>query len=491
MKDIVVIGAGYGGLVASALLAKEGHNVTVIEKNEQPGGKASLLKKDGFQFDMGPSWYMWPQAFEKFFEEFGEDATDFLELKQLDPSYRVFFDDGEIIDVSSDIEKNYAIFDKLEENGAEKLRQYLEVCKKQYDIAMDGFVYRTYNSIFDFFTPSMVANGLRLKAFSNYHKGVKKYFKNHKAQKLLEWITVFLGGDPRNVPGMYCMMSYLDHHHGIYYPKGGMNGLAQKIYEIALENGVKFKFNEAVTKINVEGKLANNVVTENREYLADLVVNNADYHHGDTQLLEEKIQTYKSNYWNKKTMAISMHLAYIGVNRKIDSLTHHNYFFNEDWNNHFDQIFKTPQWPDNPNFYVCCPSRIDNNVAPEGMENLFFLVPVASDLEDSDSIRESYFDKILDKFENWTGEKIKNDIVVKSLFTHRDFKSRYNAYKGTGLGMAHTLWQTAVFRPKHKSSKVKNLYYTGQYNHPGVGVPTTVISSQVLVNEMKKEGVLV
>ena len=220
MKDIVVIGAGYGGLVASALLAKEGHNVTVIEKNEQPGGKASLLKKDGFQFDMGPSWYMWPQAFEKFFEEFGEDATDFLELKQLDPSYRVFFDDGEIIDISSDIEKNYAIFDKLEENGAEKLRQYLEVCKKQYDIAMDGFVYRTYNSIFDFFTPSMVANGLRLKAFSNYHKGVKKYFKNHKAQKLLEWITVFLGGDPRNVPGMYCMMSYLDHHHGIYYPKG-------------------------------------------------------------------------------------------------------------------------------------------------------------------------------------------------------------------------------------------------------------------------------
>ena len=189
-------------------------------------------------------------------------------------------------------------------------------------------------------------------------------------------------------------------------------------------------------------------------------------------------------------MAVSMHLAYIGVNRKIDSLTHHNYFFNEDWNNHFDQIFKTPQWPDEPNFYVCCPSRIDDNVAPEGMENLFFLVPVASDLEDSDSIREAYFDKILNKFENWTGEKIKDDIVVKSLFTHRDFKSRYNAYKGTGLGMAHTLWQTAVFRPKHKSSKVKNLYYTGQYNHPGVGVPTTVISSQILVNEMKKEGVL-
>ena len=235
-------------------------------------------------------------------------------------------------------------------------------------------------------------------------------------------ITVFLGGDPRNVPGMYCMMSYLDHHHGIYYPKGGMNGLAQKIYEIALENGVQFKFNEAVTKINVEGKLANNVITQNSEYLADLVVNNADYHHGETQLLKEENQTYKSSYWNKKTMAISMHLAYIGVNRKIDSLTHHNYFFNEDWNNHFDQIFKTPQWPDNPNFYVCCPSQIDDSVAPKGMENLFFLVPVASDLEDSDSIREAYFDKILHKFENWTGEKIKDDIVVKSLFTHRDFK---------------------------------------------------------------------
>ena len=490
MKEIVVIGAGYGGLVASALLAKEGHNVTVIEKNEQPGGKASLLVKDGFQFDMGPSWYMWPQAFEKFFEEFNEDTSELLELRKLDPSYRVFFDDGEIIDISSNVENNYEIFEKLEPNGGEKLRKYLEVCKKQYDISMKRLVYRSYNSIFSIFTPSMMIDGLKLKPFSNYHKRVKSYFKNPKAQKLLEWITVFLGGDPRNVPGMYCMMSYLDHHHGIYYPKGGMNGVAKKIHEIAEKHGVQFKFNEAVTKINVEDKKATRIITENAEYGADLVVNNADYHHGETQLLTEENQTYKSSYWEKKTMAISMHLAYIGVKRKIDCLTHHNYFFHENWNDHFDQVFKDPKWPDNPNFYVCCPSRIDEGVAPKGMENLFFLVPVASDLEDSDAIREAYFDKVLEKFENWTGEKIKDDIVVKSLFTHRDFKNRYNAYKGTGLGMAHTLWQTAVFRPKHKSSKVKNLYYTGQYNHPGVGVPTTVISSQILINEMKKEGVL-
>jgi len=490
MKEIVVIGAGYGGLVASALLAKEGHNVTVIEKNEQPGGKASLLVKDGFQFDMGPSWYMWPQAFEKFFEEFNEDASELLELRKLDPSYRVFFDDGEIIDISSNVENNYEIFEKLEPNGGEKLRKYLEVCKKQYDISMKRLVYRSYNSIFSLFTPSMMIDGLRLNPFSNYHKRVKSYFKNPKAQKLLEWITVFLGGDPRNVPGMYCMMSYLDHHHGIYYPKGGMNGVAKKIHAISEKLGVQFKFNEAVTKINVEDRKVTKIITENTEYDADLVVNNADYHHGETQLLSEENQTYKSNYWEKKTMAVSMHLAYVGVKRKIDCLTHHNYFFHENWNEHFDQVFKTPKWPDNPNFYVCCPSKIDEGVAPKGMENLFFLVPVASDLEDSDTIRETYFDKVLEKFENWTGEKIKDDIVVKSLFTHRDFKSRYNAYKGTGLGMAHTLWQTAVFRPKHKSSKVKNLYYTGQYNHPGVGVPTTVISSQILVNEMKKEGVL-
>jgi len=490
MKNIVIIGAGYGGLTAAALLAKEGHKVTVIEKNEQPGGKASLLIKDGFQFDMGPSWYMWPQVFERFFSEFDEDASELLELKQLDPSYRVFFDDGDVVDISSNIEKNYDTFDKLEVNGAEKLKKYLDVCKKQYDISMKRLVYRTYNSIFSVFTPSMMIDGLRLKPFTNYHERVKTYFKNPKAQQLLEWVTVFLGGDPRNVPGMYCMMSYLDHHHGIYYPKGGMNGLANKIYNICKKYDVEFKFNEAVTKINVKGKLATKIITKNGEYTADLVINNADYHHGETQLLEEKYQTYKANYWEKKTMAVSMHLAYIGVKRKINSLTHHNYFFNDNWNEHFDQVFKTPKWPDNPNFYVCCPSRIDKDVAPENMENLFFLVPVAPDLDDSDSIREAYFDKVLEKFEKETGEKIKEDIIVKSLFTHRDFKERYNAYKGTGLGMAHTLWQTAVFRPKHKSSKVKNLYYTGQYNHPGVGVPTTIISSQVLVNELKKKGVL-
>lgn len=490
MKDIVVIGAGYGGLTAAALLAKQGHNVTVIEKNEQPGGKASILKKDGFAFDMGPSWYMWPQVFEDFFSEFDMDASDVLELKKLDPSYRVFFSDGDVVDVSSDINKNYELFDRLEDNGAEKLRKYLDVCKKQYDIAMDGFVYRSYRSVFDFFTPKMVYNGLRLKAFSNFHKGVEKYFKNPKAQKLLEWITVFLGGDPRNVPAMYCMMSYLDHHHGIYYPKGGMNGLAKKMHEVALDNGVIFKFNEPVTKISVENKSANKVVTENNTYDADIVINNADYHHGETVLLDEKNQTYNEKYWDKKTMAISMHLAYLGINKKVKGLTHHNYFLETEWEEHFNQIFRKPQWPDNPNFYVCCPSKIDSEVAPNGMENLFFLVPVASDLEDSDEIREEYFSKVIDKFEKWTGENIKDDIIVKSLFTHRDFKERYNAYKGTGLGMAHTLWQTAVFRPKQKSSKVKNLYYTGQYNHPGVGVPTTVISSQILVNELNEKGVL-
>ena len=283
---------------------------------------------------------------------------------------------------------------------------------------------------------------------------------------------------------------YLDHHHGIFYPKGGMNGLAKKMYDIAVDNGVVFKFNEPVTKIDVENKSAKRVITEKEQYEADLVINNADYHHGETVLLDEKDQTYKEKYWDKKTMAVSMHLAYLGINKKIKGLTHHNYFFETEWNEHFDQIFRKPQWPDNPNFYVCCPSKIDDAVAPEGMENLFFLVPVASDLEDSDEIREQYFDKVIDKFEKWTGEKIRDNIVTKSLFTHRDFKERYNAYKGTGLGMAHTLWQTAVFRPKHKSSKVGNLYYTGQYNHPGVGVPTTVISSQILVDELNKKGVL-
>ena len=490
MKEIIVVGAGYGGLAASALLAKEGHKVTVIEKNEQVGGRAGMFKKDGFSFDMGPSWYMWPQVFDRFFAEFGKDAKELLKLKRLDPSYRAYFNDGDVIDISSDIQKNYELFDTLEENGAEKLRRYLEACKKQYDIAMRSLVYRTYNSVFDLFSPSMIIDVLRLKGFSSFHGSVKKYFKNPKAQKLLEWVTVFLGGDPRNVPAMYCMMSYLDHHHGVFYPEGGLNGLAKNIYQIALENGVEFKFDEPVTKINVENKVAKHVITKKGQYLADIVINNSDYHHGETVLLDEKYQTYNEKYWSKRTMAISMHLAYVGVNKRIEGLTHHNYFLETDWNGHFDQVFKTPKWPDEPNFYVCCPSKIDSSVAPEGMENLFFLVPVASDLDDSDEIREKYFEKIVDKFEKFTGVEIRNDIVVKSLFTHRDFKQRYNAYKGTGLGMAHTLRQSAIFRPKHISAKVKNLYYTGQYNHPGIGVPTTVISSQILVDELKRRGVI-
>ena len=209
MSEIVVVGAGYGGLAASALLAKDGHKVTVIEKNEQVGGRAGMFKKDGFSFDMGPSWYMWPQVFERFFAEFGKDAKELLNLKRLNPSYRAYFNDGDVIDISSDIQKNYEVFDTLEENGAEKLRQYLDACKRQYEISMRSLVYRTYNSVFDFFSPSMIIDVLRLKGFSSFHGSVKKYFKNPKAQKLLEWVTVFLGGDPRNVPAMYLSLIHI------------------------------------------------------------------------------------------------------------------------------------------------------------------------------------------------------------------------------------------------------------------------------------------
>lgn len=486
-KNVIIVGAGFGGLAAAALLAKQGHTVKVIEKNEQSGGRASIWVKDGFTFDMGPSWYLMPDVFEKYFAEFDKKPEEYMELVRLDPSYRVFFDIDDSVDISKDLEKNLDLFETLEPGAKEKMKEYLDKSTYEYDIAMKDFIYKDYKHLTDFLKPRLIVEGTKLHMFEKLDDYAQRYFKSEKIRKILEYTIVFLGGSPYDSPALYSLMSHVDFNMGVWFPKGGMGKLAEAMQKLAEEQGAEFFYNEPVEKIIVENGKATLVRTNKGTHQADFIVVNADNAWAEMNLLEEKYQTYDQKYWEKRNIAPSAYLLYLGLDKQLKNFIHHNLYFDPNWINHFDDIFKQPKWPENFSYYVSCISKTDPKTAVDGGENVFVLIPMAPGLEDTEEIREKYFNRTIDHMEKLAGENIRDHIIVKRIFAHSDFSNRYNAYKGTALGLAHTLKQTAVFRPRHQSKKVKNLYYTGHYNHPGIGVPMVIISSQILSDMIRSD----
>lgn len=484
----VVIGAGFGGLSAAALLAKEGMEVEVIEKNEQIGGRASVYSEGGFNFDMGPSWYLMPDVFERFFAEFGKKPQDFFELKRLDPAYRIYFDGSKVVDISADLEKNYELFDSLESNGAEKLKKYLKESKEKYELAIMELLYRDYSKLSDLADRRLMRQGLKLNLFEKLDTYVNKHFESDEAKKIVEYSIGFLGSAPNNTPSFYHIMSHIDFNLGVWYPDGGMRKVAQSIKQLAESYGAKITLNEPVTKIGVPDRKVRYVNTLKSGRDVDICVVNADYAHSELELLDERHVVYDRDYWEKRVLAPSAFVAYVGIDKKVDDLAHHTLFLDKDWAKGFSEIFDPSKaaWPISPSYYVNVPSKTDRTAAPSGCESLFILVPLAPGIEDTEAIREKFFKKIITSLEGTIKENLTDHILVKKIFALTDFAKRYNAYKGTALGLSHTMRQTAMFRPAHRSKKVKNLFYTGHYTHPGIGVPMVLISSQIVANEIKK-----
>ena len=475
----IVIGGGFGGLSAGALLAQDGWDVRLLEKNPDIGGRARIWRDQGFLFDMGPSWYLMPDVFERFFAELGTSVGEQYELKSLDPYYRVFESPGGGVDITDDMDHNARLFDRYEPEGGRKLLEYLEQARHKYDIAMSEFLYRDYTSILQFLNRRMVVQGTRLNVFSPLDRFVSRFFSDRRARQILEYAMVFLGNSPTNAPALYSIMSHVDLNLGVHYPLGGLGAVVESIASLATAAGARLEASRPVRRILTEGRRAVAVVTDEGEMEADIVVSSCDYPHTEMDLLDEGSRSYSGRYWQKRVYAPSMLNIYLGMNRRIDGLAHHNLYFQENWDTHFDTIFRTPSWPEDPCFYVSCPSKTDSTVAPAGCENVFVLVPVAPGLSDPESWREQYAETVLKHVEEKLGVRLRDSITTRRIFSHRDFSADYNAYRGTALGMAHTLRQTAVFRPGHRSRKVENLFFTGQYTHPGVGVPMTLIASQI------------
>ena len=486
-KKVIIIGAGISGLATAALLAKEGFKVTILEKNKLPGGRASVWKTKGFTFDMGPSWYLMPDIFEKYFSLFGKKPVDFFKLKRLDPHYRVYFGKNDYLDIVKDLNKNLSIFESIEPGAGKKLKEFLDTAEYQYNAAIKHILYKNFTKISDFFTLDIAKEGRKLNVFQNLDSYISKYVKDKRLKQILEYSIVFLGGSPHNTPAFYSIMSHIDFNMGVFYPENGIFTVIQALVQLAESNGARIKYNSNVDQIVVEEGKSTGVYVKNKFIPADIVISNADYPHTENQLLEEKWQSYSKRYWAKKTLAPSSFNLYLGIKGKIKNLKHHTLSFANDWEIHFKDIFANPSWPDKPSYYMCCPSKTDKTVAPIGHENLFILVPVASGLSDSDKFREEYSNKVISDIEDLIGEKIADRIVVKRIYSHRDYIKDFHSYKGSALGLAHTLLQTAVFRPQNKSKKVNNLYYVGQFTQPGIGMPMCLISAQLVSERIQNE----
>ena len=482
-KNIKIIGSGFSSIAAACYLSKNGHEVTVYEKNETIGGRARQLKREGFTFDMGPSWYWMPDVFERFFGDFNKKPSDYYELIKLSPAYRVYYGIDDFIAIADNLDEIIETFESIEKGSGLVLSKFMADAKSNYDIAIKDLVYRPGVSALELITKE---TALKVgQFFSNISKDVRKKFKNERLIQILEFPVLFLGAKPSDTPSFYSFMNYADFGMGTWHPKTGMYDVIRGMESLALELGVTFKTNSNIEKIIVENKTAVALQINGERINADIILSGADYHHSET-LLDEEHRAYSEKYWASKTFAPSSLLFYVGFNKKIENITHHALFFDVDFNQHAKDIYDEPKWPDNPLFYANFPSITDETAAPKGMESGFFLIPLAPGIEDTEALREAYFDKIIDRFEALTQQNIKNNIIFKESFCKNDFEEVYNSYKGNAYGMANTLLQTAFLRPKLKSKKVENLYFTGQLTVPGPGVPPALISGKLVAELIEK-----
>lgn len=487
-RKVIVIGSGFAGLSAASHLAAAGFEVTVLEKNAVPGGRARQYEADGFTFDMGPSWYWMPDVFERFFAHFGKKVTDCYDLKRLDPSYVVWFGEGDRMDVPAAMPALESLFEQYEPGSTANLRKFLAEAEYKYRVGMNEFVQKPSQSIWEFMDWRIAASAFRLQMFTSMSRHVRGLFRNEKLRKLLEFPVLFLGATPQKTPAMYSLMNYADMALGTWYPMGGMFKIVESMVALAQELGVKIELGQEVSKIVVDNGRATKVLTQQgREWAADVVVAGADYHHADTQLLDPQHQNYSEAYWQQRTMAPSCLIYYLGVNKRLQNLEHHNLFFDEDFGRHAIEIYESPQWPERPLFYVSAPSKTDPTVAPAGCENLFLLIPVAPGLEDTPDIRERYYHLTMERLERLTGQPIREHVVHHRSYAHADFVADYHAFRGNAYGLANTLRQTAFWKPKLQNRRVSNLYYTGQLTVPGPGVPPALISGEVVANLIMRE----
>ena len=485
-KRVIVIGSGLAGMASATYLAKAGYEVKVIEKNQTYGGRLQTYKEKGFTFDLGPSWYWMPDLFESFFSDFDKKVSDYYSLTRLDPGYRVYFEDSEFFDVPENYEKLKNNLEKIEPGASKSLDNFLKDAKKKYEIAVKKFIYKPSLSPFEYMRVDLIKHLGRLAIFKPISKHIREFFTDKRIIQMLEFPGLLLGAKPSKTPALYSLMNYADIKLGTWYPSGGIRSVASAVHSLAVEQGVEFVFDEPIKKIHKNNDSTLEVRSHNNSYCSEIVIANADYEHVESNLIEKKYCNYSTSYWEKRTMSPSALLFYLGVNIKID-IPHHCLFFDTNFDDHVEDIYDNPKWPESPLFYVSCTSKTDSTVAPPDSEALFILIPVAPGLTEKSISRDFYLEQILDRLEKNIGQNIRNNIVVSKSYAHEEFISDFNSFKGNAYGLANTLFQTAFLKPRIKNKKLKGLYYTGQLTVPGPGMPPALVSGKIVSEQIIKE----
>lgn len=486
----IIIGSGIGGLATAILLAKSGVKVTVLEQLDIPGGKMGLHQAEGFSFDTGPSWFLMPEVFEHFFASVGVDMYEVLDLKRLDPAYKVFYESGlGPLKIYGDQDKDAGTFAEVEPGADDALRRYLKQAEKTYKAATDSFLYTNFDNYPAFVKPSVLATVPQIgtAALQSIDRYVSRFIKTPELKQLLEYHMVFLGTSPYNAPSLFRLMGYMDYCQGVFYPQGGMYSVIKVMLKLAKQYGVTIKTNSAVERILVENKISTGVQLKNGEtYTADTVISNADIYHTETKLLPPEARSYSDAYFAKKTPSPSALLMYLGIRGDLPELSHHNLFFTKDWRKNFGDIIDRKVWPSPASLYVSKPSQTDPSVAPSGHENVFVLVPVPAGKNNfSDEELSKRADGYLDQIAEYANiPDLKDRIVYKKLFGPNDFAQTYNSWEGSMLGPAHTLLQSALWRTPNKSKKVSNLLYVGATTTPGIGMPMCLISAELVYKRL-------
>jgi phytoene desaturase len=489
LKKIIIIGAGIGGLAAANLFARDGYEVHVYEKNDQLGGRAGRFEKDGFTFDTGPSWYLMPEVFEHYYQQFQTTAQKELDLIKLTPAYKVYSGKKQLT-ITGDLEVDAKTFESLEPGSGEKLKWYIGESTKTYRLSLKHFLYSNFDSPRDLAKAEILKHGAAMLklATTPIHSYVKKYFTNPQLQQVLEYPTVFLGSSPFSAPALYSLMSALDFDEGVFYPRGTMYAVVESLVRIGTPLGVHYHLNATVKAIVTKAGVAVGIkLSDGAIEKAAIVISNADLHFTETQLLKPAEQSYPAAYWNKREPSPSALLMYIGIDGKVPEFEHHTLLFTENWKENFNLIFKDKRIPTPASLYISKTSQSDAT-APKGKENIFVLVPLPAGISLTKEESEALADTYLEQIKETTGVDIASRTITRTLFGPDDFANKYNAWESTMLGPSHKLLQSAFFRTPNKSKKVTNLYYVGASTVPGVGVPMCLIGAELVHKRIVKEG---